>query len=61
MVKVFGVDRNKCEHKDCKNKAKYVIISGINTGCNTWVYCKKHFLIRQKRFKKEDKVDYVTM
>jgi hypothetical protein len=48
MVKVFGVERNKCEHKSCKNKATGIIISGINTGCNTWVYCPRHFKIHKE-------------
>jgi len=42
-MKVFGVDRNVCEHKGCHNKATHIIITGINQGCNSWVYCIKHF------------------
>ena len=43
MTKIFGVERNKCEHKNCKQKATFIIITGIDRGCNTWVFCKKHF------------------
>jgi hypothetical protein len=55
MVMVWGVERNKCEHRGCTKKPTHIIITGINVGCNSWVYCKKHFLIHEKYFKDEDK------
>ena len=42
MVKIFGVERNQCEYKNCKEKPTHIIQTGIQQGINTWVYCKPH-------------------
>ena len=48
-MKVFGIDREKCEHPNCNKKARLVLMTGWQWGFNTWVYCKEHYQINRKK------------